>query len=37
VYFYRVSVTAASGATTQQLGKLVKLRKPHHETEPTVP
>jgi hypothetical protein len=37
VYFYRVSVTSASGATTQQLGKLVKLRKPKHEDETTVP
>jgi hypothetical protein len=37
VYFYRVSVTGASGATTQQLGKVVKLRKPHHEAETPVP
>jgi hypothetical protein len=37
VYFYRVSVTSAGGQTTEQLGKLVKLRKPHHETETTVP
>jgi hypothetical protein len=37
VYFYRLSVTSASGATTQQLGKLVKLRKPKHEDETTVP
>ena len=37
VYFYRVSVTAPSGATTQQLGKLVKLRKPHHEADTQVP
>jgi len=38
VYFYRVSATDARGETTQQLGKLVKLRKPHHEEEvPTGP
>jgi hypothetical protein len=37
IYFYRVSVTAPSGATTQQLGKLVKLRKPHHVADTTVP
>jgi len=37
VYFYRVSVTSSSGATTQQLGKLVKLRKPTHHEETPVP
>jgi len=37
VYFFRVSATSASGKTTQQLGKLVKLRKPKHEDETTVP
>ena len=37
VYFYRVSATSVSGKTTQQLGKLVKLRKPKHEDETTVP
>jgi hypothetical protein len=37
VYFFRVSATSASGKTTQQLGKLVKLRKPKHEEETTVP
>ena len=37
VYFYRVSATSASGKTTQQLSKLVKLRKPKHEDETTVP
>jgi len=37
VYFYRVSVTSPSGATTQQLGKLVKLRPPHHEADTQVP
>jgi hypothetical protein len=30
VYFYRMSVTTPSGATTHQLGRLVKLRGPRH-------
>jgi hypothetical protein len=37
VYFYRVSVTTAGGATTQQLGRLVKLRRPRHVDETTAP
>ena len=37
VYFYRVSVTSSSGATTQQLGQLVKLRKPTHHEDTPVP
>jgi len=37
IYFYRMSVTTPSGATTQQLGRLVKLRRPHHTEEPVVP
>ncbi len=37
VYFFRLSVTTSSGATTEQLGRLVKLRKPHHTEEPVVP
>ena len=37
IYFYRVSVTTTSGATTQQLGRLVKLRRPRHTVEPVVP
>lgn len=31
VYFFRFSATTASGAHTQQLGRLVKLRRPHHQ------
>jgi len=37
VYFYRVSVTATGGGTTQQLGRLVKLRPPKRVVEPVVP
>jgi hypothetical protein len=37
VYFFRLSVTTSSGATTEQLGRLVKLRRPHHTEEPVVP
>ena len=37
IYFYRLSVTTPSGATTQQLGRLVKLRRPRHIVEPVVP
>ena len=37
VYFFRLSATTASGATTQQLGRLVKLRKPRRSAESTVP
>jgi hypothetical protein len=37
VYFFRMSVTTTSGATTQQLGRLVKLRRPRHVVEPVVP
>jgi len=37
VYFFRLSATAASGARTQQLGRLVKLRKPRRVEEPVVP
>ena len=37
VYFYRVSVKTTSGATTQQLGRLVKLRRPRRTAEPAVP
>ena len=37
VYFYHLSVTTPSGATTQQLGRLVKLRRPRHIVEPVVP
>ena len=36
-YFFRLSVTTTSGATTEQLGRLVKLRRPHHTEEPVVP
>jgi hypothetical protein len=36
-YFFRLSATTTSGATTQQLGRLVKLRRPHHTEEPVVP
>jgi len=37
VYFYRASVTTTSGATTQLLGRMVKLRKPRHVAETPVP
>ena len=37
VYFFRLSVTTTGGATTQQLGRLVKLRRPRHVDEPVVP
>ena len=37
IYFFRLSVTTPSGATTEQLGRLVKLRRPHHTEEPVVP
>jgi len=37
VYFFRLSVTTRGGATTQQLGRLVKLRRPRHVVEPVVP
>lgn len=36
-YFFRLSVTTTGGATTEQLGRLVKLRRPHHTVEPVVP
>ncbi len=36
VYFFRVSATTVSGATTQQLGRLVKLRRPRRVEEPVV-
>jgi len=37
VYFFRMSATTPSGTTTQQLGRLVKLRKPNRVDEPVVP
>ena len=37
IYFFRLSATTASGATTEHLGRLVKLRKPKRTDEPTVP
>ena len=37
VYFFRLSATTPSGAATQQLGRLVKLRKPRRVEEPVVP
>lgn len=37
VYFFRLSATTTSGATTQQLGRLVKLRKPRRSADTTVP
>jgi hypothetical protein len=30
VYFFRITATTASGASTRQLGRLVKLRAPRH-------
>jgi hypothetical protein len=37
VYFYRLSATTPSGGATQQLGRLVKLRKPRRVEEPVIP
>jgi hypothetical protein len=37
VFFFRLSATTPSGNTTQQLGRLVKLRKPNRVDEPAVP
>ncbi len=37
VYFYRLSVASTSGAKQEQLGRLVKLRKPRRVVEPTIP
>ena len=37
IYFSRMSATTPSGITTQQLGRLVKLRKPNRVDEPVVP
>ena len=37
VYFFRMSATTPSGSTTQQLGRLVKLRKPNRVDETVVP
>lgn len=37
VYFYRVVARSASGASTQQFGRLVKLRKPRRVEEPVIP
>ena len=37
VYFFRMSITTPSGATRQELGRLVKLRRPRRVEEPTVP
>lgn len=37
VYFFRLSAITASGGTTQQLGRLVKLRKPKRVDDTPVP
>ncbi|MEQ1834009.1 MAG: C25 family cysteine peptidase, partial [Candidatus Eisenbacteria bacterium] len=37
VYFFRLSVSTSSGGSTQQLGRLVKLRRPRRIEEPTLP
>lgn len=37
VYFYRLSATVAGGPSTQQLGRLVKLRRPRRVEEPVIP
>lgn len=37
VYFFRMSITTPSGATRQELGRLVKLRRPRRVEEPTIP
>ena len=37
VYFFRLSATTTSGSSTQQLGRLVKLRRPRRIVEPVIP
>ena len=37
VYFFRLSATTTSGSSTQQLGRLVKLRRPRRIAEPVIP
>lgn len=37
VYLFRLSVATPSGGSTQQLGRLVKLRRPRRIEEPTLP
>ena len=37
VYFFRLSVSTPSGASTQQLGRLVKLRRPRRVEAPVIP